>query len=266
MTDLAHQVMMFTFAGSSHSNYTVYLLEMMCDIELELSPALREVFLMSLLVNPTGEKGGFTPGDIYQEGLNRGIEPVIQHKDADFGSYHVRHIWARNIKDIQELKSEFRTGVELAKCSGCHKDPHEKPEFKILLREYKKAELHLRRPGRTYNVVKNGDDEPVKIFDVDNMRKGVRALTNGSLKKWSTKSTRSRGLREGASNVADVTKDTEGSESEEEDMWGVDDNQDETDTQNRMTFGVMHSKDGDMVVEYEGDDEDVDGDETADGR
>ena len=33
-----------------------------------------------------------------------------------------------------------------------------------------------------------------------------------------------------------------------------------------MTFGVMHSKDGDMVVEYEGDDKDVDGDETADGR
>ena len=62
--------MMFTFAGSGHSNYTGYLLEMICDIELESSPALREAFLMSLLVNPTGEKGGFTPGDIYQEGIN----------------------------------------------------------------------------------------------------------------------------------------------------------------------------------------------------
>jgi hypothetical protein len=69
--------MMFTFAGSGHSNYTGYLLEMICDIELESSPTLQEVFLMSLLVNPTSEKGGFTPGDIYQEGLNRGIEPVI---------------------------------------------------------------------------------------------------------------------------------------------------------------------------------------------
>jgi hypothetical protein len=32
-----------------------------------------------------------------------------------------------------------------------------------------------------------------------------------------------------------------------------------------MTFGVMHSKDGEVVVKYEGDDEDVDGDETMDG-
>ena len=99
-----------------------------------------------------------------------------------------------------------------------------------MLRKYKKAEPHLRRPGRTYNAAKNGDDEPVKIHDVNNMQKGVWALTNGGLKKWSTKTTRSRGLRKGASNVADITIDTEDSESEEEDMWGADDNQDETDT------------------------------------
>ena len=90
-------------------------------------------------------------------------------------------------------------------------------------------------------------------------------MTNGGLKKWSTKTTRSRGLREGASNVADITIDTEDLESEEEDMWGADDNQDETDTPSQMTFGVMHSKDGEMVVKYEGDDKDVNGDETADG-
>ena len=92
----------------------------MCDIELESSPALQEAFLMSLLVNPTGKRDGFVPADIYQEGLNCGIEPIIQHKDADFGSYHIRHIWAHNIKDTQELKSEFRAGVGLAKRSGRH--------------------------------------------------------------------------------------------------------------------------------------------------
>ncbi|KAF8230881.1 hypothetical protein L208DRAFT_1205269, partial [Tricholoma matsutake] len=80
--------------------------------------------------------------------LNRGIESTIQHKDADFSSYHVRHVWACNIKDIQELKSEFRVGVGLAKRSGHHKDPHERPEFQILLCEYKSAELHLWQPGR----------------------------------------------------------------------------------------------------------------------
>ncbi|KAF8223238.1 hypothetical protein L208DRAFT_1381520 [Tricholoma matsutake] len=130
------KIMMFTFAGSGHSNYTGYLLEMICKIELESYPALREAFLMSLLVNPTGKRGSFTPGDIYQE-------------------------------DIQELKSEFQAGVGLAKRSGCHKDPQEKPEFKILLQECKNAELHLRQPGRAYAA--NTSDETVKVCDVDNM-------------------------------------------------------------------------------------------------
>ena len=130
------QAMLFTFAGSGHSNYTSYLLEMICKIELESSPALQEAFLLSLLVNPTGEKGGFVPGNIFQEGLNRCIEPIVQRKDAEYGSWHIRHVWARNLKDIQELKLEFRSTVGLSKHSGRHKDPHKKPEFKTLLREY----------------------------------------------------------------------------------------------------------------------------------
>jgi hypothetical protein len=99
--------MLFTFAGSGHTNYTAYLLEMICDIEFESSPALREAFLMSLLVNPTGESGGFVPGDIYQEELHRCIEPIVQRKDAEYGSWHIHHMWSRNLKDIQELKSDF---------------------------------------------------------------------------------------------------------------------------------------------------------------
>jgi hypothetical protein len=74
----------------------------------------------------------------------------------------VRHIWAHNIKDIQELKSEFRAGVGLAKRSGHHKDPHEKTEFKILLWEFKNAEIHLCRPGRCYSTANINDDEPPK--------------------------------------------------------------------------------------------------------
>ena len=153
--------MLFTFAGSEHTNYTRYMLEMICDIELESSPALCEAFLTSLLVNLTGEWGGFILGDIYQEGINWGIEPIIQHKDADFGSYHVQHTWAHNIKDIQELKLKFRTGIGLAKHFGCHKDPHEKPKFKILLREFKSAELHLQWPGRTYGTANDDNDDPL---------------------------------------------------------------------------------------------------------
>lgn len=167
--------MMVTFAGSTHTKYATYLLEMISNLELESSPVLRETLLFALLVNPTGLAGGFQLGDIYQEKLNRCIEPIIQRKDTDFGSYHVRHLWSRNINDIYELKADFRTGVGLAKRSGRHKEPHEKSEFKTLLKEYKNEELHLRRPGRMIGT---------EVRDVDDLGKGIRALGGGFLNKW----------------------------------------------------------------------------------
>ena len=43
--------MLFTFAGSSHSKYTNYLLEMVCSLKLESSPELRDAILRSTVVN-----------------------------------------------------------------------------------------------------------------------------------------------------------------------------------------------------------------------
>jgi hypothetical protein len=236
---------------------------MICEIELESSPALQEAFLLSLLVNPTGEKGGFVPGDIFQEGLNRCIEPIVQRKDAEYGSWHIRHVWARNLKDIQELKSEFRSTVGLSKRSGRHKDPHEKPEFKTLLREYRNAEIHLRRPGRIIGAetpigVETQGNKTHKNRDVDNMLKGIKSLANGGLKKWTTKTTKSRGLREGrleTSAAINEEANVDGSDSED-DMWEHDSDHDPEVSGGQLTFGIAHAKDGELVIEYEGEDDD----------
>ena len=89
------------------------------------------------------------------------------------------------------------------------------------------------------------------------MRKGIRTLANGSLKKWSVKMTRSRGLREDTFIVPEIVQDAGGgSDSEGEDMWDTGDDENDTSTQGDMTLGIMHSKGGDFVIEYEGDGED----------
>ncbi|KAJ7434386.1 hypothetical protein B0H11DRAFT_2372740, partial [Mycena galericulata] len=159
----ALKVILFTFAGSAHSKYMGYLLEMVVDLEFESNPFLRDANLMSMF-------------------LNRCIDPVVQRKDTDYGSYHVRTIWSRNIKDIYDLKADFRASVGLAKRSGRHKEPHERPEVKILLREYQKAELHKRRPGRTFSDGRN----------VDNFQAGINLLEGGVLRRWAHRTTNSR--------------------------------------------------------------------------
>lgn len=183
------KAMLLTFAGTSHSKYTTYLLEMLCNIELESSPALQEAIMKAMLVNVSGEAGKWQPGDIVQESLNKSLEPLVQHKNADFGSNAIHNVWSRNTEDINTLKVEIRRGAGLAKRSGRHKAPHERPEVKLLLANHKKVELHSRRPGRTYNDGR----------DVDDMRKGIVALDGGVLKAWINKSLRNRGSPESAS-------------------------------------------------------------------
>jgi hypothetical protein len=68
------KVMLFTFAGSPHSNYTVYFLEMITKLEWESSPDLKSALLAISLVNLTGREGSFAAGDTIQEYFNRILE------------------------------------------------------------------------------------------------------------------------------------------------------------------------------------------------
>ncbi|KAL0956773.1 hypothetical protein HGRIS_002893 [Hohenbuehelia grisea] len=238
------KVMALTFAGSNHAKYTQYLLESICQIEFESNDDLKDLILRSELVNLTGNPGDFQPADIVQEGLNRCFEPLIQRKDTEFGSDHVRNVWSRNIKDIYELKEEFRKGLGLAKRSGKHRKPHEKTEVRILLEEYCERELHMRRPGRAIGNPRH----------VDDMERGIESLQNGGLRKWVARTTRSRGLRKdcngtgaedegGAVNEEDEGEKSDGDES--------DDSVDDSDLV--MTAAKAHARGG--CLEYEFDDD-----------
>ncbi|KAJ7786934.1 hypothetical protein B0H13DRAFT_1936760, partial [Mycena leptocephala] len=52
------KVMFFNFTGSGHNKYSGYLLEMVADLELESSPALRNSQLDTTICNPSAQEGG----------------------------------------------------------------------------------------------------------------------------------------------------------------------------------------------------------------
>ncbi|KAJ7466378.1 hypothetical protein FB451DRAFT_1178529 [Mycena latifolia] len=232
------KVVMINFAGSGHSRYFGYLLEMTADLKLESSPALRGATLDTTVCNRSGKHGGFQACDIFQEGMTRELEPIIQRKDTDYGSDHIRNMWSRNIKDIYDIKAEMRESVGLSKRSGRHKHPHAKPEVKILLRHYNDAELSERRPGRSYAVG--------EVADVDNFTAGLKKLGEGGLSKWVRRATMDRGL------LADANEDEDSSNDE--------DDSDEEDEPN-MNLGLIRAFDGEVVVEVEIDGEGADADE-----
>ncbi|KII90822.1 hypothetical protein PLICRDRAFT_123648 [Plicaturopsis crispa FD-325 SS-3] len=212
----AMKVMLFTFAGSSHTKYSTYLLETITNLEYECSPELRKALLKMSLVNLTGKPGAFSAGDLVQEYFNRLLEAVGDKKGIEYGADFARNVISRNLHHMARLKREWLDGVGLASRAARHSDPNSDAEVRLLLKEYRERELHSRRPGRS-----------MEGTDVDDFNRGMNNLRKGKLKKWITKTTQTRGLRREAAAPAstasgDATTSTPAAREERQETPGLD--------------------------------------------
>jgi hypothetical protein len=142
--------MILTFAGSTHNKYTNYLLEMLCDLELESSDELREAFLTNWLINPSGQEGRFVAGDKFQEQLQDEMYEHIGRKDRGFDEDYMRKVIAPNTYRFVLVKKAVAEGIGLANRDSKHIEPHTNPEMVKLLQVYQKYQLHMFRSGRNY--------------------------------------------------------------------------------------------------------------------
>jgi hypothetical protein len=230
------KVMLFTFAGSPHSNYTAYFLEMITKLEWESSPDLKSALLAVSLVNLTGREGSFAAGDTIQEYFNRILEAVVGRKGVEYGDNFIRNIWSRNLHHVARLKSTWLEGVGLAPRSKKHTKAKALAEMRILMQEYQEIELHSFRAGRIFDV---------DLF-VDDFELGLKKLGGGGkLKSWTSKTSRSRGLWTSSTSSHEPFVHPEGSDDELED-GSEDDLGDITENPTNM-FGVVHVSEGDLV-------------------
>jgi hypothetical protein len=218
--------MLFTFAGSTHSKYVKYLLETICSLELESSPALRDCILRSMLATLSGRAGSFSAMDFIQEYFNRLLEAIVERKGAEYGTDFIRNVISRNLHHFARIKLDLRDSIGLGKRSGQHTAPHMKPEVKKLLDTYQKLELHRRRAGRSYSE-----------REVDDFQRGMIKLGSGTLKKWIAQTTKTRGLMSKGLPppvLEDEDEDTEIEPTQE-------------DSASPVTLGTMQCIDGEFV-------------------
>ncbi|KAJ3494472.1 hypothetical protein NLJ89_g10801 [Agrocybe chaxingu] len=213
----------------AHTKYSGYLLETICRLELESSPALRETILRTTLINLMGKPGGFTAADLMQEYFNRLLEAIVEKKGVEYGDTFIREVISRNLHHFARIKLDTRLGVGLTKRSGNHSAPHQNPEMRILLNTYRDSELHLRRPGRF-----------IQDVDKDNFQDGLRKLRESKLKKWVGDTTSTRNLLAGLASSAAML-----------DGGNVNlvDEDDEDDTlADRPSLGFGYIVDGELVI------------------
>ncbi|KAJ7201866.1 hypothetical protein GGX14DRAFT_571124 [Mycena pura] len=141
------KIWIFCFSGSANRNYASYLLETYCLHRYESSKDFSNAMLNNWLINLSGKK--WTECDFTQEGFNKWLEELVDHKGGDFDDHFYRHTLAPNVFHFLRFKEHIEEAFELKHRSKTHGAPHLRNEFQQLLRMHKEDELHLFRPGRT---------------------------------------------------------------------------------------------------------------------
>ncbi|KDQ52935.1 hypothetical protein JAAARDRAFT_50112 [Jaapia argillacea MUCL 33604] len=136
------KVMLFTFAGSTHTKYMGYLLKTITSLELECSDALRDAFMDNWVVNVKGQEGCNIEGDLMQEHFNLDLEEQVDRKDIDFNNLFMTDVTSQNLHHLSHIKSEIEEGLGLKAHTTKHTSPHLRPEVKVLLDLYQSEELH----------------------------------------------------------------------------------------------------------------------------
>lgn len=244
--------MILTFAGSSHGKYTNYLLEMLCNLELESTPEYLEGFLQNWLVNPSGKPGLFVAGDKFQEQLQDEMYEHIGRKDRGFDEDYMQKVIAPNAYRFVLVKKATIEGLGLAVRAGKHAEPHTNAETRKLLQIHQDEQLHLFRAGRTYGAAHR---------TVDNLGRGVNSLMGGKLASWVHDTTRARRL--GGTIGDDDDEDSELTQEELESELDRIDREAEMDQameamETRTPGQITQTSDGELFFEFESsDDNDV---------
>jgi len=151
--------MLVTFAGSSHTKYTGYILDMIGFLEFDAGQELQTMFLKNWLVNPSGETGRYLEKDLMQEHHNEVLEERSRRQGSSWDSKQMRGVHSRTVQQVERIKKEVRPALELSSKGWKHTKPHDRPEIKILLDAYRTTQLHTFRRGRQYRSSASFVDE-----------------------------------------------------------------------------------------------------------
>ncbi|EEB88759.1 hypothetical protein MPER_13229 [Moniliophthora perniciosa FA553] len=188
------KMMAITFAGSTHTKYTAYTLEMICNFLYEVGPNIQKIFFENWLVSPSGH--GFMAGDLLQEQLQDELYEHVNSKDTGFDEDYLRKVIAPNVYRFQRVKKDIHASLGLARRSGHHITPSKLADVRKLMSRYQLEEAHLLQPGRQY--------KEAALDRVDDYGRGIRSLQDGRLKRWVDDTCWVRGLNQASRQTEDL--------------------------------------------------------------
>ena len=146
-----------TFAGAGNTNYTGYLLDLFCKIEIEYPENTRIALFNNWLVKTSGKPGAFCELDLMQEHHNFWLEELAKHKGKDFDNTWYWDVLSMHVHQFLRLKDEMEATVTLMKRGKKHTEPHLDNELLTVLRACREHQLHYFRRGRDLGFHRQDD-------------------------------------------------------------------------------------------------------------
>lgn len=132
------QYLLPLFKSSGRKNYSVEVLNMLCQYKYEFTPRQAQELIWSRFINTHGAPGRNIPEDLHQEHLNRVCKDAIRGLRANKVDAAITRI-GRALGTISPVLDQFDDQNNVTKLSGAHKAPSAEKDRDIIIQHLQKC-------------------------------------------------------------------------------------------------------------------------------
>ena len=157
------------FKGSCRKNYSVEVLNMLCQFHYDLPPRLSQELIWSRFVSTHSLPGRNIPEDLHQEHLNRVVKDFIRGLGANKTEDAIMRI-GKALGTLFPVIENFDEENNVYNPAGAHKPPSSSKDQDLIIENLLKCNLFSSHPHRCYPSF----SEPKNLF----------LFSNQSLLNW----------------------------------------------------------------------------------
>ncbi len=145
------------FKSSGRKNYSIEVLNMLCQYEFELTPRQAQELIWSRFISTHSAPGRNIPGDLHQEHLNRVCKDCIQGLGSNKTESAITRV-GKALGTLAPLLENFDADNRVADLSGSHKAPNSNKDISLITQHLQQYKLFSPHQGRSHSSFPNPRD------------------------------------------------------------------------------------------------------------
>lgn len=138
------------FKSSGRKNYSIEVLNMLCQYEYKLTPRQAQELIWSRFVSTHSAPGRNIPGDLHQEHLNRVVKDAIRGLRANKTEKAMTRV-GKALGTLDPLLDNFDLVNMVSKPAGAHKIPGFGKDMELIVKHLKQCNIFTCHHGRSHS-------------------------------------------------------------------------------------------------------------------